>query len=222
MSMQNNKMYREEYYETHWNGGRPFMVGIHGDEVFVQDRSRFRTIAYCIPEKIFIGKDRSQGEYFDGNSILLHWHDLEYIFICEYVFTFTAKSPIIRFESPVGNSNVPYPYAIDIQGNVYLPVEDLILLKCDEMDNYTEMIRNGVKEEDYYIYYFSSSHYSSMGNKSICVEELKRSKKISQYPEKIDGLPRHCSEAYDEEAAKEKAAICAEESTESSEHCSES
>lgn len=87
-------------------------------------------------EKVFIGESPKNemtefsagyGPKFEGNSILLHISDNEYIFIGQNIFSFTAYSKIIEYLSPVGNSDVPYPYAIDDQDNYYLMVEGIVL-----------------------------------------------------------------------------------------------
>lgn len=58
----------------------------------------------------------------EDTSVLLQLSELEplnYMFIGERIFTFTALAPIVSFSTPVGNSAVPYPYANDSQGNIY-------------------------------------------------------------------------------------------------------
>jgi hypothetical protein len=102
-------------------------------------------------DKIFIGKSNlndmtnynsEYGNKFDGNSILfsLKEEPLKYMFVGQYIYTFIAESEIIEYCSPVGNSNVPYPYAIDINGNYYLMIEQVHLKLDDKFkyDPYTE------------------------------------------------------------------------------------
>ncbi|CAE7670569.1 unnamed protein product, partial [Symbiodinium pilosum] len=78
-------------------------------------------------EKVFVGQCPKHGAIFDGNSILLHLEGLKYAFVGENVFSFTAKSPITQYVSLVGNSDVPYPWAIDEQGFRYLMISSVIL-----------------------------------------------------------------------------------------------
>lgn len=102
-------------------------------------------------DKIFIGISKlnkmtkysgGHGSKFDGNSILfsLKEEPLKYMFIGKYIFTFFAKSEIVEYWSPVGNNDVPYPYAIDINGNFYLMIEQVYLKLDDEFkdDPYDE------------------------------------------------------------------------------------
>ncbi|CAE6966622.1 unnamed protein product [Symbiodinium natans] len=78
-------------------------------------------------DRVFVGQSPEHSVAFDGNSILLHLEDLKYVFIGEEVFSFAAKSRITRFVSPVGNSDVPYPWAMDEQGFCYLMTSSVIL-----------------------------------------------------------------------------------------------
>lgn len=88
-----------------------------------------RFLETITPEKIFIGKSPKNkmtefsggyGKKFDGNTILLHLFGNTYMFIGGEVIKFVAESKITTFVSPVGNSAVPYPFAVDESGNSYL------------------------------------------------------------------------------------------------------
>jgi hypothetical protein len=142
-------------YLTHDNYYRPFRVYIDelNDEVSVykRDRDDFSTdlknytklIRTFKPNKIFIGESplNSMTEYsgghgpaFDGNSILLKIDDKEYVFIGHQIFSFKTKNEIVSFVSPVGNNDVPYPYAIDDKENYYfLLVPDTGILRIDDV-----------------------------------------------------------------------------------------
>lgn len=91
-------------------------------------------------ERVFIGKsplDTNRDEHFDGNSILIHISDNSYVFVQDTIFLFKALAPIVEFVSPVGNSDVPYAYAVDKKKNVYLLKEKVVLLHCrGEKDPY--------------------------------------------------------------------------------------
>ena len=60
------------------------------------------------------------GEKFDGNSILLKLSKNKYVYIGSLIYSFNAYNEITTFISPVGNNDVPYPYAIDEKNNYYL------------------------------------------------------------------------------------------------------
>lgn len=74
------------------------------------------------------------GPAFDGNAILLKVakKGVEYIFVGKEMFSFTAKSEIVSFASPIGNSSVPYTYAVDASGRYYLFFQKVVLEEVPE------------------------------------------------------------------------------------------
>ena len=115
-------------------------------------------------EKVFIGKDyydfknnkvslKHDQKCFIGNSILVKLSKYKYIYIGERIYSFTTKDEIIKYVSPVGNSDVPYPYAIGTE-NTYLMIEDVVipnnlLKKYHSVKNNYAMDNN----DPYHIYY---------------------------------------------------------------------
>lgn len=167
---------KQEEYLTHDNGGRPFKVVIDKNinQVTVYkanwniDRDNCRNcddyvfykdpILVVDPEEIFIGKSPKiamtefslgYGPKFDGNSILLHMKADKYIFIGSNIFSFESLAKIIKFVSPVGGSDVPYPYAIDENNNYYLLTEDVIL----GAKSYDEYMKEYDEPYEYYYDY---------------------------------------------------------------------
>ena len=65
----------------------------------------------------------------DGNAILLKLSDLDYVHVGWNVLQFKTRAPVQDFVSLAGNNNVPYPYAEDTAGNVYLFLDKVVLLK---------------------------------------------------------------------------------------------
>jgi hypothetical protein len=120
----------DEVYYTHHNGGRPYKVVINGKNVTVYDRiyskslDNYAEILNChlIADKVFIGKSPliemtnisgAHGSAFDGNSILIREANNNYKFIGHEIIEFKPDNDIIKtFVSPVGNNDVPYPFAI--------------------------------------------------------------------------------------------------------------
>jgi len=130
-------------YYIHDNGGRPFQIEICGKSVKVykvSDRNRDPILTFR-PQKIFIGKSIEHGRDFDGNTILLQFANNRYVFIGPSIFSFRTYAPIVEYISPVGNSDVPYPYAVDTFGNCYLLTEDV-------------MVKNVPSNTDPYNYYY--------------------------------------------------------------------
>ena len=159
-------------YETHDNGGRPFLVFVNDTNnnvlVYKQENaehshsaseddepsySRFPNFIFLNAAKVFVGispeneMTKFSGGYgpkFDGNSILVNTEHNNYVYIGSEIYSFKSLSKIVEYVSPVGNNDVPYPYAIDIQGNIYLMLEKVILL-----DGVEKLVG-----EDAYQYYF--------------------------------------------------------------------
>ena len=78
------------------------------------------------------------GEWAKGNSILLHLKANRYMFIGSTIYEFDSYEPIVRFVSPVGNSDVPYPYAYDANNNAYLFAFDCVVKNCDKINQMIE------------------------------------------------------------------------------------
>ena len=109
-------------YETHDNGGRPFRVDIDGRKVTVWKNidGEFRHLKDFTADEVFVGKKSPKGGYdglkpkeAEGNSILLRIGS-KYVFLGHEIYEF-APIPgdvIDVYYSDIGNSDVPYPYAV--------------------------------------------------------------------------------------------------------------
>ncbi len=117
----------KEYY-TLDNGGHPFIVEIKNDygpvNVYVNNENEYvypPIFLHTIKaRRIFIGKESPNYKYKlpnnegDGNSILIHLDKNKYRFIGATIFDFETINgdAINKLVSNIGNSAVPYPYAI--------------------------------------------------------------------------------------------------------------
>lgn len=131
------------YYNIHDNGNKPFLVVldkniatvytqkfIEETEKYVKNKELFST-PY---ERVFIGDNKLNiKEYikkgkFRGNSILLNIDKNNYIYIGSEIYKFKTIDglPITDFYSPVGNSDVPYPYAVSKE-KVYFMLDKEVL-----------------------------------------------------------------------------------------------
>jgi hypothetical protein len=115
-------------YLVHHNYSRPFMVVINGNNVKIykpvdqmsDDYSKL-VKEYKKTQKVFVGKSsiksemakraRGHGKKFDGNTILIEVSKGRYCFVGHIVYEFSTKEDIVKYESPVGNNDVPYPIA---------------------------------------------------------------------------------------------------------------
>jgi len=166
-------------YDIHDNGGRSFRVKVENDRNLTLYRSRepnddseygaylFENSPCLVAtsDQVFIGKSPrtpatlfsgGHGPRFDGNTILFRApggdapaENLNYVHVGRDITKFTALSRIVRFVSPVGNSDVPYPYAVDVDDNTYLIIEGVILAPSDRCP-----------EEDPYDYYYREHRIS--------------------------------------------------------------
>ena len=156
-----------KYYYIHDNGGRPFIVYVSSNDVYIYqqpDNTIFSEEIYDLDDDepkwrytqlikhypildIFIGVSPKNamtkysggyGKYFNGNSILIQIDTHQYVYIGSQIYSFTAETTIIRYVSPVGNNDVPYPFAIDKNNNYYLLLENSIIKDIPKnIDPYT-------------------------------------------------------------------------------------
>jgi len=124
-------------YEIHDNGGRPFIVHVYPDhvEVYKQKYVNSYELQYYVPDKkvldttyqrIWIGDNVKEFPRYPakgihpGNSILLQVTNHKYIFIGWSVYSFEIEDEIHTYSSYIGNSDVPYPYAVGIKKTYFL------------------------------------------------------------------------------------------------------
>ena len=143
-----------QFFNIRYNGGTPFKVEINENMVDIYSNNGSTPLLKRSARTIFIGESPmnkmttfsgGHGPDFLGNSILLELDDNQYEFIGKTIFSFSSLVRIVEFVSPVGNNDVSYPYAIDVDGNIYLLIEEVVLLK--------HRISAG-EEEDPYSYYY--------------------------------------------------------------------
>lgn len=170
--MGKKKLAETKNYYTHDNGGRPYKVSFFENNVWIYDNDTNKLITELLSDKIFIGKSIENkmtnfsggfGDKFDGNSIILEF-DNKYKFIGHKIFNFITLCPIKIFSSPVGNNDVPYPYAIDENDNIYLLIENVILINHNlnlediNLDPYEYYYRNCLITKDLGINNFKKYH----------------------------------------------------------------
>ncbi len=189
-----------ESYFIHDNYARPFRIDIDQKSEYVHvhriipDDGPIMSCNECPdiqyesfpiltfePKKIFIGKSPlnkmtefsgGHGSKFDGNSILLHMGNNIYVFIGWEIFSFTSLDTITSYISPVGNNDVPYPYAVDKNGSYYLLIDDVVIVHNDKI------AEQMLSYDDPYSYYY---HYSlaTTTQKSIKIEPFENIKSFN-------------------------------------------
>lgn len=188
-------------YLTHDNGGISFFVDIKNKtlDVYTLSNNSFNVSTHTLikdPAKYFtyhvlhIAKYKKifkieqptwaikRGMSFqNGNSVLIQTSNTSYIWIGWKIEQFTISDPIIRFFSPIGNNDVPYPYAIGSK-NTYLMLENIYIPNQDlySTDKPDEKI---VQEVDPYARYYLASKKTNKFykdnytyNKKILIDRL--------------------------------------------------
>lgn len=168
--MLKSKMQKDDTqtYFIHDNGGRPFKCVVIENNQKIQiykqsDNNESDELVYeekpaliFQPKRILVGKSPlnkmtefsgGYGPDFDGNTILLDMGNGEYIYIGDQIWSFDTKYKIVKYISPVGNNDVPYPFAIDDSNNIYLISYNVIIMHRGDIAKLLEKYDNPY---DYY------------------------------------------------------------------------
>lgn len=105
------------------NGYVPYVVEITPTTLcIIQQNAKERgkpkqnTEIYRTPYKqVFLGEKTGRltdAIYRKGSSILACIKENHYVYIGSEIYSFRTTEPIVAYESPVGSSSVPYPYAV--------------------------------------------------------------------------------------------------------------
>jgi hypothetical protein len=147
MPTKTRKKKRSTRYDIHNNGARPFFVEVEGNTVtiwknmnttikkdgeYIEVKKPEKKIKTLTAKEIFLGKKSKTGltPSPKGNTILLKLSDTRYIWIGSIVAEFDVMKGdhIVDYFSDIGNSDVPYPYAVG-ENNVYLVTENVAVDK---------------------------------------------------------------------------------------------
>ena len=144
---------RKTKYMIHDNRDRPFIVDdtkseknavVYKTKLVDDEYERGTKILTTSYERLFVGDNLMKDPHYEevgwakGNSLLLQISDKHYIHVGDCVFSFepVEDDTIVKYYSPVGNNDVPYPYAVGKKNvyfmwdKTYYPVE-LFDLKTD-------------------------------------------------------------------------------------------
>lgn len=141
------KMVGVRTYLIHDNGSRPYRVEVGSSNVVVYPTDVSVPVYQDDIEKVWVGDNLlSLAQYAPrgtgkGNTILVQTAPHRYTYIGHTIYSFdTGADEILEYYSPIGNNDVPYPYAVG-RDNVYflldkkrVPVEHLDVTK----DGYTQ------------------------------------------------------------------------------------
>jgi hypothetical protein len=187
-------------YEIHDNGGRPFRVDIQGNNVTVwmtkvsyeKVDGEFKDIVHppkqileFTTDTLFVGKKSPKGGYdglkpkeAEGNSILLQV-GAKYIYIGSEIYEFqpVKGDTIEKYYSDIGNSDVPYPYAIG-KTHVYIMVDKVAVSK-DFFD-----MNKGIYEQYYEATTYLKDRLSTLSKE----DKLKARARMEELAEKTTKL----------------------------------
>lgn len=162
-------------YTTWYNGMNPYSIMIlptevqvynfvdEGDSVTLGEFSGpiYSNLALTIenPQRVLVGECPTFPNA-KGNSVLVHEQEGSYIFIGDQLFRFWTDEPIEEYYSPVGRSDVPYPYALTHSYVIVFP-------DCKRM------IRNSETESDpTQIYYGHKECSTPLNQSSLRIEKI--------------------------------------------------
>jgi hypothetical protein len=149
-------------YYIHNNGGRPYMVHVDKDvevyeNTYENDDDKYKLLKTYVPINVFIGKKSPairngsyDGTYGIGNSILLQLTKNTYLYIGHEIIKFNVPNGdvIESYYSDIGNSDVPYPYAV---GEKYIYIMlDMVCIPVSFFD----------MKKDIYLQYYEVNTFS--------------------------------------------------------------
>ena len=133
---------RSQSFKIHHNYATPFVVTIDKNKVTViKTDTNEMVLDINGVIRVFIGESpitditiisEGHGPAFKGNTILVQTGNHEYTYIGSRIYSFRSLAEIDKYVSEIGNNDVPYPYAVDINNNFYLMTEDVVLKQLDE------------------------------------------------------------------------------------------
>ena len=183
-------------YAIHDNGGRPFFVTVKGKTISVEMnmdtyelvKGKFKDIQkprkHLFDRKvdeIFIGKKSPTGGYdglkpsqAEGNSLLVK-DGSKYIYIGSEIYEFSPVKgdSIEKYYSDIGNSDVPYPYAVG-KTHVYIMLDKVAVEK-----SFFDM-KKGIYEQ-----YYEATSYLPMclkgyGSNDSCKDRQQAKDRIAE------------------------------------------
>ena len=103
---------KKKTYKILDNGGTPYVVEITPTTVCIED-NKGKEIYETPYKQVFLGEGRLKDAiYRKGSSILVCIKENHYVYIGSEIYSFRTTEPIVAYESPVGSSETPYPYAV--------------------------------------------------------------------------------------------------------------
>jgi hypothetical protein len=171
-------------YITQFNGDEKYRIHIEDKIVNVYDNTKYcytdsddfsdsdeyndfensTLLKTYYVKQFFVGKSyktettrysETANSHNDGNSILLYINNNEYVYINNRIHTFNSYGKIINFYAPVGNNDVPYPYAVDEYNNIYIMSEEIMIPMT------LELMSDMADDDDPSYYYYTHENMNT-------------------------------------------------------------
>jgi|SRR3989344_312522 len=142
-----NDLPKGKVYLTHDNGARPYKVIIDGLNVYVYDNKTDKLIIKYKVSKVYIGKNIKNSK-INGNTIVIQINKNKCVYIGDAIYEFEIDDEIVKYFSPIDNSDVPYPVLVGTKNVYFMLNKEYVIL--DEFPN--EMRLNDFSEA-YGLYY---------------------------------------------------------------------
>lgn len=113
----------EQIYHTLYNGSKPYKIIISTDNFIKIYDNNNMLILEKQANKVFVNTPPNT-----FNTLLIEVADYTYIYVGDKIFTFMSYNQIVEYNSPIGNNMVPYPFAIDNKGWIYLLVYQVVIM----------------------------------------------------------------------------------------------
>ena len=171
-------------YQIHNNGDRPFSVTVNDLNVTIFNNTSNKQIQNINADAVFIGKKSPNGDYNGlksrdaiGNSILLKISN-KYMYIGHIIYTFypVKGDHIIKYYSNIGNSDVPYPYAIG-KSHIYI-----LLDKVATHRSYFD-IKEDIYTQHYYNFHIKMCLFGNPKT-DICANKAEYEPRIQEWKDK--------------------------------------
>ena len=172
-------------YSIHDNGGTPFWVVITGKSVTVlKNMNKYELIDGKHTEvqhpckelfskkvdEVFVGKTSPTGPKSPPGTAILFRVGSTYTFIGRDIYQFSTNDVISKFYSDLGNSDVPYPYAVG-EKYVYIMLDKVAIEKT---------LFN--MKEDIYKQYYENMKVKKMKLKTKAVKTTVKTKTVKTKP----------------------------------------
>ena len=168
-------------YSIHDNGGTPFWVVITGKSVTVlKNMNKYELVdgkhtevqhpckeLFSIKaDEVFVGKTSPTGPKSPPGTAILCRVGSKYVYIGKEIYEFSTNDVISKFYSDLGNSDVPYPYAVG-EKYVYIMLDKVAIEKT---------LFN--MKEDIYKQYYENMKVKKMKLKTKAVKTAKTAKTV--------------------------------------------